>query len=490
MLNALVAFLVFVWIARQLPEREYANYVAAFALLEVGLVLSSFGMEWVTSIFVPQVRLKATGAALNRFVWQCAAFQVCALFVGACVLFLLASRLTATLGLEGANGAFRVYALVMLVEGGGRVFRDQLLSCLLLQGAAQISQMVRNVAMLCFSFWAFQHEHWRTAEGLAFAELAASTGSLLLAVVLLYRYLRIGRTDPAADSDWQVPRWGALLRAGRNAWLSNIANLTWSGQMVILLATHLIGAEATAQLGFARNLAEQVRKYIPMEFLLGIVRTLLIARFAADGDRQKLGLRAGLMYKANLLFLLPLVVLAIVRGGEICGLLSSGRYQTAHWLLVGWLSVLVVWAHHRLTDLLAHAVGRSGLTSKASILLMVTPLVLFAVAQLQDWVLLFLVLIVAEATYSGMVVSWLNARTVVYKPDWAGLAKFGISGGIASGALAGSGLGGGAAFLVLATGLAFVVVWAAVLLLQAWSRQEATLLPEKMRRWAMLWTRT
>lgn len=483
-MNALAAFLIFVWIARQLPEPQYANYIAAFALLEIGLVLSGFGMEWVTAVFVPQAKLKATGKILGKFVWQCLMVQACTLLIGACLLFMLAPTLNDWFRLENATGALRVYAVVMFVEGVGRVFRDQLLSCLLLQAAAQVSQMTRNIAMLVFAFWVFQNEGWRTAEGLAIAELSASGGSLIVAAIFLYRHLIACRDDPAGEPDWRLPRWREMLRAGRNAWISNLANLSWGGQMVILLVTRIIGTEATAPLGFSRNLAEQVRKFMPMDFLLGIIRTLLIARFSEEGDLQKMGTRIGLAFKANLLFLLPLLVVVIVRGEEICGLLSGGRYETAHWPLVGWLTVLLVWAHHRLTDLLAHALGRSGLTSRASILLSVTPLLLFLVAEAQHWALLFVVLVIAEVAYSYMVLVRLKTAQWRYRLHWISLAKFGLAALLAAGAVAATkaAAGGGVMAMLIATGLAFAVMWTGVWVFRAWTHEEEMLLPERIRR--------
>ena len=486
LLNALAAFLIFVWIARQLPEQQYANYIAAFALLEIGLILSGFGMEWVTAVFIPQAKLKAAGNVFNKFVWQCVAVQAATLSIGACVLFMFAPTLDNWFRLENAAGVFKIYAVVMFVEGVSRVFRDQLLSCLLLQAAAQMSAMTRNIIMLISTFWIFQNDEWRTAEGLGFAELCASIGSLSIAAVFLYRHLMASRNDPASEPDWRLPRWVEMLRAGRNAWLSNLANLSWGAQMVILLASRVSGSEATALLGFSRNLAEQVRKLMPMDFLLGIIRTLLIARFSEDGNRHKLGARAGLIFKANLLFLLPLLIVVIVRGEEICSLLSGGRYGAAHWFLVGWLSVLVFWAHHRLTDILAHALGRSGLTSRASILLSVTPLLLFVAVKAQHWALLFLVLMLAEISYSYMVLVRLKTPQWGYHLHWAGLAKLGLAALLTSGVVAAIPEDAGILAVLFAGGVAFVTMWTSVLFLRAWSPEEETMLPEKIRRWPLI----
>ncbi|MGH8762731.1 MAG: lipopolysaccharide biosynthesis protein [Nitrosospira sp.] len=487
LLNALAAFLIFVWIARQLPEQQYANYIAAFALMEIGLIVSGFGMEWVTAVFIPQAKLKAAGSIFNKFVWQCVAVQATTLLIGACLLFMFAPMLDKWFRLENAAvEVFKIYAVVMFVEGVSRVFRDQLLSCLLLQAAAQMSAMARNIIMLISVFWIFQNDEWRTAEGLGFAEICASSGSLLIAAVFLYRHLMASRNDPASEPSWRLPHWVEMLRAGRNAWLSNLANLSWGPQMVILLASRVSGSETTALLGFSRNLSEQVRKLMPMDFLLGIIRTLLIARFSEDGNRQKLGTRAGLIFKANLLFLLPLLVVVIVRGEEICSLLSGGRYGAAHWFLVGWLSVLVFWAHHRLTDVLAHALGRSGLTSRASILLSVTPLLLLVVVEAQHWALVFLVLMLAEIAYSYMVLVRLKTPQWGYHMDRNGLAKFGLAALLTSGIVAAIPKDAGITAALLATGMAFVTMWMGVLFSRAWSPEEEAMLPEKIRRWPLI----
>ena len=489
-LNALAAFFILIWIARQLPENQYINYVAAYSIIEMGIVLSGFGMEWVTGIYIPQIRMHASGKALYRFVWQSVALQALLLAGGALILFFTAPLLTQWLGLRDADGVLRLYAGVMLIEGVSRVFRDQLLSSLLLQKAGQASQLLRNVALAGYAVLAFSHEEWRNAHALAVGELIASSCSLLVAAWCLQRHLlQVRRAAPKAAAvagdaklDWTMPAWRDMLRVGRNAWLSNIANLTWSWQAVILLATRTLGPEAAAPLGFARNLAEQVRKYLPSEFLLGIVRTLLVVRYASEQDKARLGLRAGLIYKANLLCLMPLLVLCAVRGAELSAFLSNGRYPDAHWLLTGWLAVLVILAHRRLTDLMAHTLGRSAATTRANFLLLVTPLALLLAAPQQRWSLLFAVLVLAETVYSALVLRQLRTPEWHYRPHWTGLAKFGVAGLLAAMVLAGLPGGSDAFHLALALGAATGVSWGVLLLLRPLSVAELALLPARALR--------
>src|SRR5574343_333708 len=108
-LNALLAFFIFAWLARYLPEQHYANYVAAFACLELGLILLAFGMDWVTAVHIPQHRINAP-TRLARFVWQCAGFQGGLLMLGAALFHFVADWLGLWLGLSGAGDVLRIYA--------------------------------------------------------------------------------------------------------------------------------------------------------------------------------------------------------------------------------------------------------------------------------------------------------------------------------------------------------------------------------------------
>lgn len=478
-LNALLAFFIFAWLARYLPEQEYANYIAAFACLELGLIFLGFGMDWVTAVNIPQFRMNAP-ALLARFLWQCAALQAALLAAGAVALYVFAEAAARGLGLTAAGDAFRLYAFVMLIEGLSRVFRDQLLSCLLMQGMAQASQLVRNVAMAGFAALLADKPEWQAASTLAVAELAASTLSLALGALALHHHLAgLSRTGQPQTENWSAPGWPAMLRAGRNAWLSSIANLSWGGQAVILIATRFIGAEATAVLGFTRNLADQIRRYLPMEFLFGVIRPMLMARFSKDGDRQQLGLRAGLMYRVNLLFILPLLALSVTHGDQLCAALSNGRYASGHWLLVGWLVVLMLWAHHRISDLLAHAVGRSGATSRASLFLLPAPLFIAFAAYWQNWAAIFGVLAIAELAYSLLVLQSID----FYSLNRPATTKLLLAAALAGTVLVTPAFAGGNVMALFGKGVAaFGIVFTGAFLARAWTREELALVLPPSRR--------
>jgi len=221
-----------------------------------------------------------------------------------------------------------------------------------------------------------------------------------------------------------------------------------------------------------------------MEFLFGLMRTLVVARYAADGDSKGVRVRAGLMYKVNLLFVLPLLIISILKGDAISAELSAGRYGDAHWLLVGWLTVLLALAHHRITDLLAHTLGKPELTRNASFYLLVTPIAITAATFTQEWGLLFMVLFAAEAAYSLLVLHHLRSDTRLCRTHWIGVLKFGLAGIIA--AVLVCGLNQVIEMpLLIELGIVFGIVWGSVAILQAWTREEAELVRATLQFWRL-----
>jgi hypothetical protein len=172
----------------------------------------------------------------------------------------------------------------------------------------------------------------------------------------------------------------------------------------------------------------------------------------------------------------------VVRGAELGAFLSDGRYPDAHWLLTGWLAVLVILAHRRLTDLMAHTLGRSAATTRANFIMLVTPPLLLLVAPQQHWSWLFAVLVAAETAYSTLVLRQLRSADWHYRPDWLGLLKFAVAGLVAAVLLAG--LPGGADAVHLALDLLAVtgVSWGVLLLLRPLSAAEQALLPAQALR--------
>lgn len=411
--NALLSLGIFIWVARGLSVADYAVYVVLIATLEILLVVGNVGFDWVTAVEVP--RLQAVGAyrELSQLVSRCMTVFAVSFGTLAAIGLAGAGFLAAMAGGADAVNVIRVYALVLLVEGLSRAVRDQMLASMLLQWAGQLAQTLRNFTVAAVLL--ILHANARTLDlpTLSLAEFTASGLSLIAGAGILWRRLgvdaRAAVAAPQFTSDWQVLRHLAY-----NAWLASLTALLGSGQVILLLVSHLLGAEAAAVMGFGRNLAEQFRKLMPVEFLFNLIRTFLVARHTGDGDADMLLARVALFVKINLLLLLPAVLSMATAGADLCNLISKGRYAHANWIVLGWLVWVLAWSHHRLADAVAHLLKRSDVIGRASLLMMLVPPACAVALVVAGTTAMFVVLSAIEVAYVVLVLRLATTGTARY----------------------------------------------------------------------------
>lgn len=400
--NAVMSVGIFLLLARGLDASDYAAYVVAIAMVEVLLVASVLGMDWVTAVQIPKLRMAGAGRLLGRLVAAAVAVQALLLAVLGALMFVFAAPASAALGHAGHGGVFELYAVVLIIEGCSRMLRDQILTSLLMQGVSQLAQALRNGGLLVYL--ALVALGGSSLDLLAFArmEIVACAASLGFGAVFLLIRLR---REHAADAGGTAPLLdlGAVRSMALSAWLASLTGLLWSGQIVVLVASRLLGPEVAGLVGFARNLAEQVRRLMPAEFLFNLLRPVLSARFAADRSAQGLLARSALVLKLNLLCVLPALLLAVVHGDLVCDWVSGGRYAEAHWVLVGWLAWVLVWSFHRLADNTAHLLGHSKIVGRTGLAMLLAPPLYLAAAGAAGVQGLLIALVLAEAVYVGTV---------------------------------------------------------------------------------------
>jgi hypothetical protein len=134
--------------------------------------------------------------------------------------------------------------------------------------------------------------------------------------------------------------------------------------------------------------------------------------------------------------------------------------------------------------LLAHALNRSELTLRASLLMTATPLAVLICSEFGNWVLLFAFLLTAETAYSTIVIAGLGAAKRGYSPDWSGLGKMAIGAGLAAGTLLLLPRGAGLWSILLLITVAYAVFWSTAWLLRALTVEEMAMLPARVRHWA------
>jgi len=224
------------------------------------------------------------------------------------------------------------------------------------------------------------------------------------------------RNDRAAgDTAWHAPPKAGMLHLARSAYVSYLLSLGYGVQVLTLLLTRFCGVEVAATFGFARNMADQVRKYLPTDLLLGIVRPAMIARFTASRDFAAFSGNVTSFFKIGCIALVPLLLVAVVFGNLLGGVLGSGKFPGS-WIFLALLFVgLVPFSHRKVAELLANSVACADVCVRANAILIAVPAIIAALLYLgaPPWTAV-VAMIGAECVFNTLVVLGLRARGFHY----------------------------------------------------------------------------
>lgn len=413
-LNALLSIGLFVALARVLPVASYASYVALWALTELLLAVGNLGTDWITAGEIPRLRQSLQGRALRRLIGAVLAVQGCSFGILALLWFSFDRALAGALGLA-ADPAIAIFAATLMIEGVSRSVRDQMLSSLLLQWVGQSGQLFRNGAVFVFLLVSASSGRGVELVDVVWCEVLAALAALTFSAGYLAWVLR---KVPAEEQVEQLP-WAALAKRALLAWVGGFGALLLSAQTALILIGRAAGPEVGAAVGFARNLAEQVRRFMPIEFGFAIFRTFLLSRFAIDQSAHKLWNRMQLAWRVNAVLLTLALALSICFGDEIGALISGGRYPAAGYALVFWMVWVLAWSQHRLVDTLAHTLGKSKAVVMTSAALLPALLLLVWAAQSSEPMMTVAVLALCEFIYA-----WALIRVGLPRPPGEPAGRF------------------------------------------------------------------
>ena len=386
--------------ARLLPAAEFGHYVVAMALLELVLGLSSFGLDWILLRFLPDYRLHGDRRRLARLVAAILACRVLALALIAAALLLARGWLPAGF----PPGLPEVLAMLLVMEGGMRVLRDNTLEALALQSRMQLVTVLRGVLLLAVLL-ALQAGSART---LLLAELAASAASLLLSAAFIGHALR--GVPAVAQPGWQPPGLARMRAVALHNYASGIVEYLYSPSSLLLLMARSQSPETMAGLGFVLRLTDIIRNTLPGMVIFSVVRSRMIGAYAGNGDYGELQRWAQFVFKVSALSLLPVLALALVYGDLLLQLASGGRfaeYRLLFAVLCGWLALRL---HRLVLNVVCNAIGVMAMWARASLCsLLLLPLLLPGAQALGLW-LVPLALVGNELVVNGLAVAGMQRR--------------------------------------------------------------------------------
>ena len=314
--SAILTFTTFALAARLLNLKEYGVYAAALALMEIGLALSSAGIDWVAARVLPDYRIHASGRDTVSVAVKLCMIQSAILILAGLLTAISANLLSWLLQVQDAVLAFQLAGALLAIEGIGRLSRDQMLGILMKQKSGQIAQLIRSGVLAVLLVFALYSGSVNNAEDILRFELIAASSALLMGTILLIAALRQLWPISTSTPDWKPSTKKQLFQLALHSYTSYLLALAYGPQVLTMILARILGVEAVAIFSFARGFADQVRRYLPTDLLQTIFRPALVAYFSATGSFSGLMLRLHLWLKVSLVVLLPLLVFSVSLGNK------------------------------------------------------------------------------------------------------------------------------------------------------------------------------
>lgn len=362
-MSAAAGFVTVILLVRHMDTPAYAAYTAILGFCALAGMLAGLGMERALARFIPEGVMHHPGAALARFIWiTCAArLAVTALLILVSWLSwpVLAGRLA---GLAEAAELPLALAFVLLNSAMFQQFSAVLQALVQQKILTRVLVVQWGGRLVLILLILAGHADITLAQALWLMALPDGVGALILAWVIHQCMASQAAGAAAAHRDgapW--PPWPKVRRlAFDNYGYNLLAALPQSASMIILAAAFL-AAPFVAVYGFYIHLLERFKQYLPLQFMLNLAEPVLIAAYVRDGDFGRLCHHSRLLYKCNLLLLMPGLAWIAAIAQPLTHILTGGKYTEHAWILQLLILQLALGGHATILQIIINAVGKSGI---------------------------------------------------------------------------------------------------------------------------------
>lgn len=452
-LAVLIGIATLLLLVRSLSRDHYGTYITLFAAFEILQLAASPGAYAIAFRYLPELRPAGGGVGLRALVGRITAYRVATLLLCGTAIFVAAPALAELAGATYTPTVLRLFALLLCFEGTAR-FVDVQFESLLQQGRAQASALLRNgTKLLSLLLVGGAGQHEVQLELWLSIEVATSALGALVSCGLILQY-GAARARESVAQTLHMPAMARQMRFSIPTYFSQVLYLLTGTEMVKLLVSRLLGAQAIAAFGFASALSATIQKYLPSYLLIGWVRPLFITARSGGKSTAELVQLAGTVIKINVLMLAPIAAALLVGGEPLLALLSGGRMADSIGYLYFFVFLLLIQSIRAVISLLGFTmeIGSGGLVatlvSVVGIGLGVAGYPSYGVWALCGG------LVVSELSWGAVMVGYLKASGMAFRLPLLSLAKFAAAVAFTAAALRALGLatvaGGSASGLLAA----------------------------------------
>lgn len=376
-LSVIAGLMVLLLVVRHLTVKDFAVYAVLTGLVEMVTAVSGVGSTQAVLRYIPQLYAHHQAASTRNLVVIALAVRTSAMSLMLYALYFFSSEICALLNIDNGR-ALDLFLLLIAARSTG-YFLSQVLESTLHQGWVQAAFLIGTLIRLGGVYF-YTEQNALTVNYLIAIEIAADGITLLLFVLCLTKLFFITSSQAGAARGGSASLKG-ITSFTFFAYLQHLAILPFGSDTNRLIAGAMLNSKATASFGLSLSLYEYLRRYLPVQIMLGVIRPVLLARYSTNKNSGDLTALGEGCFQINLIVVGAAVVVLSVGAGDMVSVIFGHQYgaETAI-LITALLGVLVLESHRVLLDIFVQAIERYQILIFANIVLSLSaiPSLMFA----------------------------------------------------------------------------------------------------------------
>lgn len=368
--SSIAGFGAMVLVVRCLSVVDFAHYSILIALVEYLAAFSALGLAHVVIRYVPELYMKGYSHSLRTLLRGATSIRAVVLLGLALLGYWLSALIVPWIGMSGAAKAFEAFLVVAVVRSTGHFF-SQILESTLHQGIVQVAFSVASVGRLAGMFYLYSRGDVQLVEIIWVEAMTDAVATLIMAGAVVFVANRSKPPDDVAeDRNWIAANFRTISKFAYHGYVQHLAGLPFGSNTNRLIGGYFLSASAMANFGFAQSLYEYLKRYLPAQLLVGLIRPVLIAKYSVKKDFSVASSICENIFIINLALIGGGFVCMLVAGPNLMHVISGGKYvDDATFVFLALLTVLLLETNRLQLELLAQTVERYEILILSNVLL-------------------------------------------------------------------------------------------------------------------------
>jgi O-antigen/teichoic acid export membrane protein len=357
--SSIAGFGAMVLVVRSLSIVDFAHYSILIALVEYLAAFSAVGLAHVVIRYVPELYMKGYSHSLRSLLQSVTAIRAVVLLGIALLGYWLSAFIVPWIGMEGASKAFEAFLVVAVVRSTGHFF-SQILESTLHQGVVQIAFSLASIGRLVGMMYLHGRGDVQLVEIIWVEAITDAIATTIMAGAVVFVARSNRETDEVeGDRNWVSANFRAISKFAYHGYIQHLAGLPFGSNTNRLIGGYFLSASAMANFGFAQSLYEYLKRYLPAQLLVGLIRPVLIAKYSIKKDFSVASSICENIFIINLALIGGGVVCMLVAGPNLMHVISAGKYvDDATFIFLALLTVLLLETNRLQLELLVQTVER------------------------------------------------------------------------------------------------------------------------------------